>query len=38
MIDLIDGTDAGYVGRYFSRYLCGVPSVVSCLDLTWEYQ
>ena len=38
MIDLIDGTDVGYAGRYFSRYLCGFPLVASCLDLTWEYQ
>ena len=25
-LDLIDGIDVGHVGRYFSRYPCGVPS------------
>ena len=37
-LDLIDGIDVGHVGRYFSRYPSGVPSMGSSWDFTWEYQ
>ena len=37
-LDLIDGIEVGHVGRYFSRYPCGGPSMVSSRDFTWEYQ